>query len=164
MPTQYFLLLALLAITPLKAQELLTELPETREAFIASEPRVLATIDWLEVNTYSEDTQKVHAQRTILMAWLTNSPTVTIEFDADLLAFTEKNPELLFVFMGGWTRYCLQNNYSKDVIQGHLAGFKSVIDVYQKMKLKKNKKIEKLIKLDSQGKLETYIRANFNKK
>ncbi len=160
-------LLVMVGITATKnaiAQELLTELPETKEAFIESEKKLLATIDWLEANTYKIDDNQLAAQRALLLAWLTNSPTVTIEFHEDMINFTKKNPELLFVFMGGWTRYCLLNNYSKDLIQGNLAGIKSVIDIYKKMHLKKNKNIEKLIKLDERGQLEAYIRDTLNKK
>jgi len=55
------------------------------------------------------------------MAWLTNSPKVTIEMDAKTVTFAKKNPELMMIFMGGWTRYVLQNGYSKDMVQGNLA-------------------------------------------
>ena len=64
----------------------------------------------------------------------------------------------MMVFMGGWTRYILQNGYSNDKIQGNLAGIKSAIKVYKLGNgLKKDKEMDKLIKLDDSGGLEAWV-------
>ena len=58
----------------------------------------------------------------------------------------------------GWTRYVLQNGYSKDVIQGNVAGIRSAIKVYRLGNgLKKDKEMEKLIKLDESAGLESWV-------
>ena len=121
------------------AQELLDELPTTKEAFIASEKKVLGTIDWLENTAVNQEEEKRKQQNAILVAWITNSPTVTLEISANVLTFTKKNPELLILFMGGWTKYSLQNNYSSDPVLGSTAGIKSAIKVYKTGLLKKDK-------------------------
>src|SRR4051794_23292008 len=99
-------------------QELLDALPTTKEEFVRSEKKVLATIDWLEVTPFDKEEEKRLQQKAFLVGWITNSPTVTLEINADVLTFTKKNPDLMITFMGGWTRYCLQNNYSNDMTQG----------------------------------------------
>lgn len=66
--------------------------------------------------------------------------------------------------MGGWTRYALQNNYSKDSVQGSIAGIKSAIKVYKTGLLKKDKEMDKLIALDEKGELETWVNNAFAKK
>lgn len=61
--------------------------------------------------------------------------------------------------MGGWTKYSLQNNYSTDKIQGSLAGLKSAIKVYKNLSLKKDKEMEKLVKINDKGELENWVKA-----
>lgn len=114
-------------------------MPTTNEEFIESEEQVLATINWLETTPFDEQEDK-EKQKALLFAWLTNSPTVTLELNADILTFT-KNPDLIIIFMGGWAKYSLENNYSKDNTQGSLAGLKSVIKVYKNLSLKKDKEV-----------------------
>ena len=126
-------------------QNLLSEVPKTKEEFIASEKNVVATIDWLETTPFNQEENKRLKQKALLMVWITDSPTVTLEINAAILTFTKKNPDLLLTFMGGWTKYSLLNNYSTDQIQGNLAGLKSVIRVYKNLSLKKDKEVEKLI-------------------
>jgi hypothetical protein len=85
--------------------ELLTELPETKEDFIASEKKVIASIDWLENTPLDEDKEKHQQLFTLLTAWAINSPTVTIEVNANIIKFSDKNSELLIFYMAGWTKY-----------------------------------------------------------
>lgn len=146
------------------AQQLLTELPETKEQFIASEKQLLATIDWLENTPFDQEEKKRLQQKALLVAWLTNSPTVTLEINANVLTFTKKNPDLMIIFMGGWTRYALQNEYSKDNIKGSLAGIKSTIKVYKALSLKKDKEMQKLIELEDKGELENWVKKEMEKK
>jgi hypothetical protein len=71
----------------------------------------------------------------------------------------------MFVFAGGWTKYVLQNAYSKDQMQGSLAGIRSAIQVYKSGNgLKKDKEMEKLIALDEKGGLEDWLKAQLAQK
>lgn len=150
---------AVLAAINLQAQssELLEHLPQTKEQFIASEKNVLATIDWLENTPIKEDEEKHKVQYALLLAWITNSPTVTIEVNADMIKFADKNSELLMMFMAGWTKYALQNNYSKEVTQGTMAGIRCAAKVYKGGGLKKDKEMQKLIDMDDKGELEKWV-------
>ncbi len=98
-------------------------------------------------------------QYALLLAWLTNSPTVTIELQSYVMDLTKKNSQLLMFFMTGWTKYCLENNYSKDQFQGNLAGVKSIINIYKKGGLKKDKRVQKLVDLDEKGELEDWLKT-----
>lgn len=161
----FIILLALASFTTQSsfAQDLLDAVPQTKEEFVASEKKVLGTIDWLETTPFDTEKDKRTKQNALLIAWLTDSPTVTLEINADVLTFTKKNPELLMTFMGGWTRYCLQNNYSKDAVQGSLAGIRSAIKVYKNQSLKKDKELEKLIDLDKKSELESWVQEKMQK-
>jgi hypothetical protein len=148
-----------------QTDELLDALPTTKDEFINSEKKVLATINWLENTPLDQEADKRKAQNALLVAWITNSPTVTLEISAGVLTFTKKNSELLIVFMGGWTKYSLENNYSKDKIKGNLAGIQSAIKVYKKgISLKKDKEMQKLIELDEKGELEKWVTDQLAKK
>lgn len=86
----FSLLFFLLITTSLcLTQNLLSELPTTNEEFIESEEQVLATINWLETTPFDEQEDKREKQKALLFAWLTNSPTVTLELNADVLTFTK---------------------------------------------------------------------------
>jgi hypothetical protein len=147
-----------------QSPELLSSQPSTKEEFIASEKQVLASIDWLENTPINEEKDKRKEQNALLVMWITNSPTVTLTINAAVLDFTKKNKELLIIFMAGWTRYALQNNYSKEELPGALAGLKSAIKVYKMGQLKKDKEMEKLVGLDEKGELEEWVKGKLSKR
>jgi hypothetical protein len=140
-------------------------LPTTKEEFTASEPKVLNTINYLETTPIDKQHDAWRDQAAMLMAWLTNSPEVTVDIDSKTVTFGNKNPELLMIFMGGWTKYVLQNGYSQDKVQANVAGIKSAIKVYKLGNgLKKDKEMDKLIKLDDGGGLEAWVVAQLGQK
>lgn len=138
---------------------LLDSLPTTREGFIKSEPAVINTINWLENTPFDQEPEKRKLLSAQLLAWLTNSPTVTVTFDSKLTPSSKKNAGLLIIFIGGWVKYSLQNNYSADAVQCNLAGLKSMLKVYQSgAGIKKEKEYEKLVELNEKGELEAWVR------
>ncbi len=156
-------LLSLTTIISSQNSELLSKLPETKEQFISSEKNVLATIEWIENTPIDQEKDKHKEQYALLVGWLTNTPTVTLEINANILIFTKKNSELLMFFMAGWTKYSLENNYSNDVLQGNLAGIRSAINIYSKGGLKKDKKMDRLIKLDENDELDKWVSEQLSK-
>jgi hypothetical protein len=123
------------------------------------EKDIIACADWLENSPLDKDVQKRKEASAFLIKWITGSPTVSIGLNADLvMKYFEKNGDFLVIFMAGWTRYALQNNYSKDQQKGYYEGYKSVITVYKKgIGVTKNKDLEKLIKMYDKGELEAWI-------
>ena len=145
--------------------ELLNKIPTTKEEFIKSEPAVINTINWLENTPLEQDAEKRKLLAANLVAWLANSPTVTIEVNSKVASFVKKNNELLIIYMGGWAKYSLQNSYSQDEVKCSVAGIKSAIKVYQSEKsLKKDKQMDKLIELDTNNKLEAWVAEQLAKK
>lgn len=168
-PVKNFLaLLALISITTCAFSQdtrLLDTLPVKKDDFIKSEPAVINTVDWLVNTPLNQETDKRKLLTTLFTAWVINSPTVTIELNSKIVPVSKKNPELLVIFMAGWTKYSLQNSYSKDIEKGSLAGIKSLLKVYNSgIGIKKDKEIEKLAELDSKNELETWVAAQLSKK
>ncbi len=157
-----FNLLVLMAFMP-QTDELLSTVPKTKEEFVESEKKTIATIDWLENTPINHQTEKRHKLNTLLLEWISNSPTVTIELRAEFLEFSKKNSDLLMYYMGAWTKYALQHNYSQDQVQCNLAALRSVCKAYQSGDFVKDKSIQKLIDLDEKGKLEDWIKKQLTK-
>lgn len=86
---------------------------EDKEDYATYEPQVKETIDWLLQTPLGKNGTKRKEANTFLMAWLSGSPTVSININADFIFF-KTNPELLMIFIAGWTKYSLENDYSKD--------------------------------------------------
>ena len=136
---------------------------EKAEDYAKYEEEVLACIDWLERTPQDIKKDNRMEANAFLLMWITGSPNVTIEINAEVLPFLgkEKNAELLMTFMGGWTRYALTDEAGgTDVVQGNLAGLRSVIHVYDKVGgCAKDKELDKLVKLEKEGKLEEWVRG-----
>lgn len=144
--------------------ELLASLPKGKKQYLKSEPNVLATINWLENTPLNQDAEKHKQQFSLLTGWIMNSPTVDVTLSENIVTFS-KNSELLTLFMGGYTKYALENNHSDDEVKGSIAGLRSVIKVYKKGNgIKKDESVEKLVKLEEKGELEKWVKDQFAKK
>ena len=73
--------------------------------------------------------------------------------------------ELLVVHMIGWSRYILKTHDTAD-LNGNLAGFRAVLNYYQDKthKVPPSKKLDRLIRLEKEGKLENELSALMKKK
>lgn len=125
------------------------------------EDAVLNGIMWLEkTNIEEQATKRVHTNAFVLQ-WIMGTPTFSIELSSFQIDLTEKNPELLTTFLGGWTKFAIENPTEKDdTIKANMEGFKSLMQVYMANRdsgMKKDKKIEKLIKLTPEA-LEKWVR------
>ncbi len=133
------------------------------EDYAKYEADVLKSIDYLESIPLDDSSEKTVKANAFLLKWLEGSPTVTIELNAYVVKLCEKNKEFLMIFMGGWTRYALQNPDSVNSLKGNLAGLESIIKVYkQGQSVSRDKKVDTIIKLQEEGKLEDWIKAQLN--
>jgi hypothetical protein len=134
----------------------------TKDDFAKYEGDILKGIDWLlktPINIQPEKRKDVNA---FVMAWLTGSPTVSVEIKPEIVSFMKPNADLLMIFMCGWTKYSLETREYNNKIMGNQKGVEAVIEFYLKNKehLKKDNNVEKYIKLKEKGKLEEYISKN----
>ncbi|PJJ84579.1 hypothetical protein [Mucilaginibacter auburnensis] len=142
---------------------------KTPDDYKKYERDVVNVIDWLERTPWGpKNTERPYADA-FLMAWLSGSPTVNIELGDDiLLKIMEKNKDLLVSYMGGYTKYALQNRQADNALdtnKAKLAGFKALIAKYNTEKSRnKDKNVEMLAQLDSEGKLEEWVNTELAKK
>jgi hypothetical protein len=160
------LFVLLLSSFAVKAQEFTVpaSVPSTKEEFVNSEKDMIAAAKWLEstaVGTNMDKRTKVNAW---ILAWIINSPTVTIEITSAFVKLFDKNPQLNAVWMANYARYVLENNYSTDKVKAHTAGLKSVIACYNLGgDVKKDKALTKVIDADKEGKLEDWVKDAVSK-
>ena len=132
------------------------------EDYAKYEGDILKGIDWLLKTPISSQPEKRREINRFVMTWLTGSPTVTVNIKPEIVNFMKPNPDLLMVFMCGWTKYSIENKDNNNTAMGNQKGIEAVIEFYTKNKeyLKKDNNVEKYIKLKENGKLEEYISKN----
>jgi len=134
---------------------------ETPEDFKKTEQLVLNSTEWLLKTPISENPDKRKEINFFLLNWMTGSPSVSIELVSGIVPLD--CADCLMLFMSGWTKYSLENDYSKDKVECAVAGIENAIEFYKRNKseLGKNSDMEKLIKQQKNGKLKTFIKSKF---
>jgi len=158
------LILMLFVSTGLMAQEI--EIPlemnfENTDDYKNAEQLVLDASDWLLNTPLSEDSIKRKEVNSFLMRWMSGTPSVSIELVSGIVPLDCL--DCLMSFMSGWTKYSLENDYSKDKINCALAGAEHAIEFYEKNQpeLGKSSDMEKLIEQKENGTLKKYIQSQF---
>ncbi len=159
-------LLAVIAFLSSKLSGQSMEIPEnvqltSKEDYKKQETLVLKGIDWIHETSLDKDKEKRKEVNAFLMRWMTGSPSVSIKLVGGIVPM--ECGECLMSFLAGWTKYSLENNYSKDTIENALAGVNRFIGFYEKNKnlLKKTSEVKTLLKKKKKGKLKKYIASKF---
>jgi len=126
-----------------------------------TEQLVLNAIEWLMKTPISENPSKRKEINAFLIKWMSGSPTVSIELVSGIIPLD--CADCLLAFMSGWTKYSLENDYSKNKVECAISGVENAIEFYKKNKLHlgRNSDMEKLLKLQKKGKLKKYIASKF---
>ena len=99
---------------------------------------------------------------------MTNSPDISVALDGTVLKVTNKNPELLAIFMASYARSAFESEKGKqDQTKCNIAGLKSVMTFYKaniEKGLKKDKSIVKLMESNDKGELEKWVKENSGSK
>ena len=136
--------------------------PKTADDYAPYEADVIKSVDWLMSMPFVLEKQKREQVNAFLLKWITGSPNVHIDIKPEIVTFIGGTPDLLMIFMGGWTKYSLETKKFDDKVGGSLAGLNSVIEFYlnNRKSLPKDKNIEKYIKMKEKGELEDYVKSN----
>lgn len=129
--------------------------------YTALEKDVISAAKWLTTTALDEQVQKRKEVSAFVVSWINGSPTVNVELNASIIDFDKKNEGMLVIFMAACARYVLENNYSKDMRAKHRAALRDMMSVYKSgAGIKKDKKMEKLIKRDEEGKIDEWLAEN----
>jgi hypothetical protein len=153
--------LAICIAIQLTSQEF--EVPENyqlneKEDYVKYEEDVLRAIDWIYATPIHSDKEKEKAVHGFIIKWITGSPSVSVDVKPEVVTFIETNPELMLIFMYGWTKYAIETK-DNSKLKGSLSGIEAAIDFYTKnlKELEKDKNVEKYIKMKEKGSLEEYL-------
>jgi hypothetical protein len=164
MKTRLFLLFFLVLMASHWASGQSFEVPsgysfQTKEDFSKYEPQVIQAVNWLESVPLNQEVSKRKEVNVFLFKYIEGSPAVSVEMRKYVMDLTQKNPDLLMAFMGGWTRYQLENPSSSDPLKMHMAGVKTMVKIYQLGGAAKDKGVEKLSKMASEQELEAWVKS-----
>lgn len=137
---------------------------EKQEDYAKYETDVIKCIEYLEKAPLDNSNNRI-AANTFFITWISGSPNVSIEIHPYISNLTKENKDFLITFMGGWTKYALENHDYKDKIKGHLAGLHAIIRVYKENKsVKSDDAVDELVSIDKDGKLEDWLQIKLKEK
>lgn len=126
------------------------------------EDNIVECVNWLIKTPITKKTATRKNANKFVLEWISGSPKVLVEIQPKIVNFMGSYPDYLLIFMGGWAKYSIENDEYKDKVAGSLAGIEAVIEFYKNNKddLKKEKHIEKYIKMQQKGTLKDYIKKH----
>jgi len=134
---------------------------ESKEDYSKYEKDMVNAAKWLVATPLNEQEAKHKEVSAFVIKWIIGSPTVTVEIYPTIMDFDKKNSGMMIIYMASFAKHVLENNYSKDVRANQKAALHDMISVYKTGKgIKKDKKMEKLIKADDEGKLDEWLAEN----
>lgn len=122
----------------------------------------LQAVDWLlkkDIDAPGRD--KVNA---FGLAWISGSSDFTITLERYILDLTDTNPDLMMVFLGRWGQFAIQHPAEKDnAYQCNFLATNALLDFYESSpKVKKDKDVDKLIKLREKEKLQVWLQKQMS--
>ncbi|MES2288015.1 MAG: hypothetical protein V4547_20175 [Bacteroidota bacterium] len=133
------------------------------EDYAKYEKDIVAATKWLETIDLNKETEKRKETNAFVLKWITGSPTISISLTEQLQKIYGKNAELLLIYMASYASFFLENKSTATAFTATKAGLISIMNVYKKrIEISSNKEMDKLIKLNEEGKLDNYIKDKFN--
>ena len=135
---------------------------KTADDYAKYEKDVINAARWLQDTPFNVKVLQRKQVSAFIVKWVGGSPTVLVEMYPVILDFDQKNEGMLVLFMAGCARYVLENNDTTDAKAKYMFAFRGLISMYKSGNgISKDKKMEKLIKLDESGKLDEWLKENF---
>lgn len=132
---------------------------KTKADYARYEPEVIQAVKWLENTPLNQEDDKRKQVYLFIFTYVQGSPTVSIELQGYVAEFSKKNPELMIAFLGGWTRYKLENPSVTDALTLNTEGLKTVLKIYRLGGAAKDKGLEKLARLSSDQELQDWVKS-----
>ena len=133
----------------------------TKEDYAKYEKDIISAAKWLIATPLKEQQDKRKEVSAFVIKWVNGSPTVNVEINPTIMDFEKKNSGMLVLYMAASAKYVLENNYSTDMRAKHRAALRDMIGVYKSGKdIQKDKKMDKLVKSEEEGKLDEWIAEN----
>lgn len=129
------------------------------EDYSRYDAQVIEAVNWLEATPPTKETEQRQPTNQFLMQWMSGTPAVSVQLQEYVMEVTNKDANLLMLFMSGWSRYQLQHPETKDAVLLNTEAIKTVLKGYQAGGYKRNKKVESLIALNDKGTLTEWVKT-----
>ena len=122
---------------------------------------MIRCFDWLMATPANKESEKRMDAGAFMMKWLSGTPYLTVDVQPKIVNFMDVNPDLLLIFVGGWTKHVLVTGDTSKV-NANVKGLESVMQFYTRNRetLQKDKHVEKYIKMKEAGELESFVRKS----
>ena len=131
----------------------------TKEDYAKYESTIVDAAKWLEGTDLDKEEDLRKHVGAFVFKWLSGSPDIHVSLAEPLLKLTGKNSHLLMIYMASASRNLIENKTSPSSFNAVKAGLTSMMSVYKKnIAIKKNKDMDKLIKITEEGKLDEFIK------
>jgi len=135
------------------------------EDYARYEKDIIEAAKWLKATPFNQEADKRKDVSAFVVVWLTGSSNVSVTLESWLLDFEKKNDGMMVLFMASYSKWVLENSYSKDAVAAKKAALKDMMDVYKAgVGIKKDKKMENMIKANDENKLDEWIEKNLKAK
>ena len=129
-----------------------------REDYAKYEKVVIHAAIWLEQTDLDKEVEKRRDIDVFVIKWVSGTPAFTLNLDEPLSVLTEKNPELLALYIASYSRNFLENKNTASNFSATKAALKSIAIVYKKgIDVARNKQLEKLTKFTTETQWNDFI-------
>jgi hypothetical protein len=119
---------------------------------------MIKAAEWLEKTDFDKETEKRLKVNAFVIAWVSGSPTISIEMNESIMKLVGENADFLPVFFASYSKNYLQNKNTATKFSATKAGLESMLSVYnRKVGVKKNKHMDRLAKMYAKGKIDQYM-------
>lgn len=168
-----FLLMFLVMNLSVVAQQMSDQNWKTEEDFQKDEQLVLNNIIWLEDHPLATDTNDTKAISAYVLNWISNTPTITVNYDEIFLAGLTNSKKYKFgekfrvTYLFGKSYFVLTQPNDEDEAKACARGISGMVKVYNQLKKidpsVKNKLLDKYARLVKNNKVETYTQDRLAK-
>ncbi|MBB5395940.1 hypothetical protein [Mucilaginibacter sp. AK015] len=132
------------------------------EDYTKYEGEIVKTADWLMKTPWGAEPAKTEAATQFLLVWAQGTPDVVIELKQVIMDLSDANPQLGFIYMAQFSKYAIQHKADFDKTKANMVALRAVIAKYNMEPThKRDGDIERLIELDKNNKLESWVGQTF---
>jgi hypothetical protein len=161
-PAIIYFVAIIISINPAYAQKEFN-LPDNialkdKEDYAKYENLVIQAAIWLENTDMDKDPDKRKKVDAFIIKWVAGTPAFTLNLDYPAALLTDRNPELLSLYIASYARNILEDKKESGNFTATKAALKSISHVYKKgIDVARNKELEKMCKFTTEAEWDDYI-------
>ncbi len=133
---------------------------QSAEDFAKYAPAIVEAAKWLEQTDLDKETEKRQQANEFVIQWISGNQDMSVDVTGQLGRLYDGNEQLLPVYLANYARNFLENK-SATKLTAKAAGLSAMMNVYGKgIAIKKNKEMDKAIKIAGSGSIDAYVKEH----